>query len=148
MNKKIIVITIAVAVAIFLISISLDDGISSNERGETNVAFHVTLADPKLYVDGVYTESFEIKRGEYSFRFVPNGSSPETLSISLSGPSFEFAQDLSLKGTLHKTGISEYYTWEYLGQENISIPEMQKITIIIDPNGKTMGSVTVDIIEN
>ena len=148
MNKKLIVIPIVTAVVIFFISISLDDGISSNNIVETNVAFHVTLADPKLYVDGVYTESLEIEKGEYSFRFVPNGSSPEKLSISLSGPSLEFAQDFNLKGTLHETGISEYYTWEYLGQENISIPEMQEITIVIDPNGKTMGSVTVDIIEN
>ena len=147
MNKKIIVIPIAVAVAIFLVSISLDDGVS-NDMVDTNVVFHVTLADPKLYENGVYTESFEIEKGEYTFRFVPNGSSPETLTISLSGPSLEFSQDFSLKGTLHETGISEYYTWEYLGQENISISEMQKITIVIDPNGKTMGSVTVDIIEN
>lgn len=147
MNKKIIGIPIAVAVAIFLASISLDDGVS-NDMIETNVAFHVTLADPNLYVDGVYTGSFEIEKGEYSFRFVPNGSSPETISISLSGPSLEFAQDFSLKGTLHETGISEYYTWEYLDQENISVSEMQEITIVIDPNGETMGSVTVDIIEN
>ncbi len=148
MNKKLIIIPIVVVVAIFLISISLDGGISSNDTVETNLAFHVTLADPQLYVDGVYTESFEIATGEYSFRFVPNGSSPETLSISLSDSSLEFVQDFSLKGTLHETGISEYYTWEYLGQENISISEMQEITIIIDPNGEIMGSVTVDIIEN
>ena len=148
MNKKIIVIPIVVAVAIFLVSISLDDSISSKDTVETNVVFHVTLADPKLYENGVYTETLEIEKGEYSFRFVPNGSSPETLSISLMGPSLEFSQDFSLKGTLHETGISEYYTWEYLGQENISVSEMQKITIVIDPNGKTMGSVTVDIIEN
>ena len=148
MNKKIIVIPIAAAVAIFLISISLDDRISSNDIVETNVVFHVTLADHKLYVDGVFTESFEIEKGEYSFRFVPNGSSPETLSISLSGPSLEFAQDFSLKGTLQETGISEYYTWEYLGQENISVSEMQEVIIVIDPNGNIMGSVTVDILEN
>lgn len=147
MNKKIIIIPIAVVVAIFFISISLDDGVS-NDMVETNVAFHVTLADPKLYENGVYTESFEIQKGEYSFRFVPNGSSPETLSISLSGPNLEFVQDFSLKGTLHETGISEYYTWEYLGQKNISVSEMQEVTIVIDPNGNEMGSVTVDIIEN
>ena len=148
MNRKLIVIPIAAAVAIFLISITLDDGISSNDTVETNVAFHVTLADSKLYIDGVYTESFEIEKGEYSFRFVPNGSSPETLSISLRGTSFEFEEDFSLKGTLHETGISEYYTWEYEGQGKFLISEMQEITIIINPNGNTMGSVSVDILEN
>ena len=125
MNKKIIIISIAVAV----------DGISSNDRVETNVAFHVTLADPKLYVNGVFTESFEIGKGEYSFRFVPNGSSPETLSISLRGLSLEFAQDFSLE-------------WKYNGQKNISVSEMQEVTIVINPNGNIMGSVSVDIIQN
>ena len=148
MNRKLIVIPITAAVAIFLISITLDDGISSNDTVETNVAFHVTLADPKLYIDGVYTESFEIEKGEYSFRFVPNGSSPEILSISLRGTSFEFEEDFSLKGTLHETGISEYYTWEYEGQGKFLISEMQEISIIINPNGNVMGSVSVDILEN
>ena len=148
MNKKIVGVVIAVAVVVFLISISQDDISQSNDMVETNAAFHVTLASPELYVDGIYTESFTIKNGEYSFRFVPNGSSPETLSISLSGTSFEFVQDYNLKGTLHETGISEYYTWEYEGQANISISETQEITIIIDPNGSTMGSVSVDIVEN
>ena len=144
MNKKIIIIPIVVVIAVFVAGSFLEP----SDKKNSEVIFHVTLADPKLYVNGVYRDTFTVDKGEYSFRFVPNGSSPETLSISLSGPSFEFAQDFSLKGTLHETGISEYYTWEYLGQENISIPEMQKITIVIDPNGKTMGSVTVDIIEN
>ena len=146
MNKKFIVIPIVVA--IFLITISLYDGISSNDTVETNVVFHVTLANPELYVDGVYAESFTIEKGEYSFRFVPNGSSPEILSISLSGTSFEFKEDFRLMGTLHETGIAEYYTWEYTGQGYIKISEKQEVSIIINPNENIMGSVSVDIIEN
>ena len=114
----------------------------------SNVIFHVTLADPDLYTNGVYTDTFTIDRGEYSFRFVPNGSSPEVLSITLNGENFDFSEDFELKSTSHQTGTSEYFTWKYDGQKIILISEIQKISIIINPNGNIMGSVSVDILEN
>ncbi|MBA4438136.1 MAG: hypothetical protein H2B06_04765, partial [Nitrosopumilaceae archaeon] len=49
---------------------------------------------------------------------------------------------------LHQTGISEYYTWEYLGQKEITVSENQQLIIIINPNGNVMGSVSVDILQN
>ena len=119
---------------------------SSDE--DDGVIFHVTLADPKLYENGVYTKAFDIRNGEYYFRFVPNGSSPEILSISLDGYNIEFSENFQLKNTLHQTGISEYYTWEYLGENKITISEDQRVSIYINPNGNVMGSVSVDILEN
>ena len=113
-----------------------------------NVIFHVTLADPDLYTNGVYTDTFTIDKSEYSFRFVPNGSSPEILSITLNGENFDFSEDFMLESTSHQTGTSEYFTWEYNGQKTIWITEMQEISIIINPNGNVMGSVSVDILEN
>lgn len=142
MNKKIIIIPIVVIIGIFAV-MSLD----TSEKND-NIAFHVTLAEPKLYENGVYAETFEIKRGEYYFRFVPNGSSPEILSISLNGENLEFSEDFKLKNTLHETGISEYYTWEYLGQNQIRVLEDQQVAISINPNGNVMGSVSVDILQN
>ncbi|MCE2505174.1 MAG: hypothetical protein J4F36_01595 [Nitrosopumilaceae archaeon] len=142
MNKKIIIIPIVIIIGIFAV-MSLD----SSEKND-NIAFHVTLADPQLYENGIYTESFDIKNGEYYFRFVPNGSSPEILSISLDGYSIKFSEDFQLKNTLHKTGISEYYTWEYLGENKITILEDQRVSININPNGNVMGSVSVDILQN
>ena len=127
MNKKIIIIPIVVIVGIFVV-MSLD----SPEKDD-GVIFHVTLADPQLYENGIYTEIFEIESGEYYFRFVPNGSSPEMLSISLDGWSLEFSEDFQLKNTLHETGISEYYTWEYLGENKVMIPEDQQVKISINP---------------
>ena len=137
------IIPIVIVVTIILVSFSSDE-----INKENNILFHVTLADPNLYVDGVYTEVFSLEKGEYFFRFVPNGSSPEILSIKLNGNTFDFSEDFKLVGTPHQTGISEYYTWKYDGQKNISISEMQKISITINPNGKTLGSVSVDILEN
>ena len=130
-------------IAIFVVIFSLDPSEKNN-----NVAFHATLADPDLYANGVYTDTFTINKGEYSFRFVPNGSSPEILSIILNGKNFDFSEDFELKGISHQTGTSEYFTWEYEGQKIIRIAEMQEVSIIINPNGNIMGSVSVDILEN
>ncbi len=128
---------------IFVVIFSLDP----SEKND-NLVFHVTLADPDLYTNGVYTDVFTIDEGEYSFRFVPNGSSPEILSITLNGENFDFSGDFKLKSTLHQTGTSEYFTWEYEGQKIILITELQEVSIIINPNGNVMGSVSVDILEN
>ena len=137
------IIPIVIITVIVLVSFSSDD-----TNKENNILFHVTLADPNLYVDGVYTEVFSLDKGEYFFRFVPNGSSPEILSITLNGDTFSFSEDFKLIGIPHQTQISEYFTWKYEGQKNILISEMQEISIIINPNGKILGSISVDILEN
>ena len=143
LNKKIIIIPIVVILAIILVSFS------SNETSERkNILFHVTLADPDLYIKGAYTEEFTLEKGEYFFRFVPNGSSPKILSIALNGDTLDYSEDFQLIGTPHKAGISEYFTWDYDGQKNIINSEIQKVSISINPNGETIGSVSVDILEN
>lgn len=143
LNKKIIIIPIVAILAIVLVSFS------SNETSEkNNILFHITLADPNLYVNDVYTEKFTLEKGEYLFRFVPNGSSPKILSITLNGDTFDYSEDFKLIGTPHQTGISEYFTWDYDGQKNIFISEMQEFSITINPNRETLGSVSVDILEN
>jgi len=143
LNKKIIIIPIIVILAIVIVDFSSNE---SNEKN--NILFHITLADSDLYINGVYTEEFTLEKGEYLFRFVPNGSSPKILSIILNGDTFDYSEDFQLIGTPHQTGISEYFTWDYDGQKNIINSEMQKVSITINPNGETNGSVSVDILEN
>ena len=143
MNKKILIIPIVAIILIFVAIFSLDPS-----EKDSNIVFHITLADPDLYTNGIYTEIFTIDEGEYSFRFVPNGSSPEILSITLNGNNFDFSEDFKLESTSHQTGISEYFTWEYEGDKTVLISEMQEISITINPNGNVMGSVSVDILEN
>ena len=143
MNKKIVIISILMIITILVVIFSVEP----SEKND-NVIFHVTLADPDLYTNGIYTDVFTINEGEYSFRFVPNGSSPEILSITLNGENFDFSEDFTLESTSHQTGTSEYFTWEYSGQKTIWIAEMQEISIIINPNGNVIGSVSVDILEN
>lgn len=143
MNKKIIIIPIVIVIGVFA-GISFVDSPPEKDK----VIFHATLAEPELYVNGVYSESFMINAGDYRFRFVPNGSSPETLSISISGNNFEFNENFLLEKELHRTGISEYYTWSYFGIESFSVDESSQVKITINPNGDEMGSVTVDILED
>ena len=143
MNKKIVIIPLVMIIVIIIVNFSSD---KTSEKSD--VVFHITLADPNLYVDGVYIDKFTIEKGEYFFRFVPNGSSPEMLSVSLNGLTFDFSENFKLVGTSHQTGISEYFTWDYDGEENILIPEKQEISISINPNENVMGSVSVDILEN
>jgi len=137
------IIPTVVIITIFVVIFSLNP----SEKND-NVVFHATLADPDLYTNGVFTDVFTINEGEYFFRFIPNGSSPKILSITLNGENFNFSEDFKLESISHQTGISEYFTWEYEGQKIIWITEMQEVSITINPNGNIMGSVSVDIFEN
>ena len=142
MNKKSIGILIILIVIILGVSISMN-----SEEKDDNMVFHITLADPKLYTNGIYTSNFTIESGSYFFRFVPNGSSPEILSIKLSGQNYNFIENFNLKGIPHESETSKYFTWKYEGVKNITIDSMEEITIIINPNGNVMGSVSIDIIK-
>ena len=143
MNKKILLIPIIVIFVVIMMNFSSDESNNKND-----IVFHVTLADPNLYVNGIFTDELILEKGEYVFRFVPNGSSPEILSISLTNNALNFVEDFQLEGISHKTEISEYFTWKYEGKKLFSISEKQEISIAINPNGNVMGSVSVDIIEN
>jgi hypothetical protein len=143
MNKKILLIPIIVIFVVIMMNFSSNEG-----NKENDIVFHVTLADPNLYVNGIFTDELILEKGEYIFRFVPNGSSPEILSISLTNNELNFDEDFKLEGMSHKTEISEYFTWKYEGEKLFSISEKQEISITINPNGNVMGSVSVDIIEN
>mgnify|MGYP003551010982 FL=1 len=142
MNKKIIIIPIVLILMVAVLSFN------QVEKKNENVVFHVTLVDPDLYKNGIYSNTFSMNKGDYIFKFVPNGDSPQSLSILLKGKNYDFSETFKLKGTLHQTGISEYYTWDYDGQKAILIPTQQVITIEINPNGNELGPVSVDIIEN
>lgn len=133
-------VAVVVGIAILLVIFSLNPN-------ETKIeGYHITLADPGLYKNGIFSDNFNIKKGNYEFRFVPNGDSPEILTIRLEGNSFSFSEDFHLEGTPHETGISVYYTWDYLGVKEITIQENQKLTILINPNENILGPVSIDLI--
>ncbi len=140
--RKLVIAVVAVIIVIVLGLI-----LTPSEKTARTQIYHVRLADPDMYKDGIYSETFQIKKGTYEFRFVPNGDSPQTLSIALKGPTFSFTEDFKLEGTPHDTGISRYYTWEYIGESTIQVPDDQQLEILINPHGNLLGPVSVYLIE-
>jgi len=139
--KKLFLIIPVVVIIIIVIGSQSDQQVTKKE-----VIFHVTLANPEIYKNGVYSSKFILESGEYFFQFVPNGDSPEIITISITGNDFEFSENFRLNGTLHETGISEYYTWDYDGQKSILVSDQKEVSLQINPNGNVLGSVSVDII--
>jgi len=142
MNKKIGVI---IAISIVIILIGAVSSFNSPDSNNIKSIFHVTLADPGLYENGIYTNRFEINPGLYEFGFVPNGDSPKELTITLNGKSFHISENFKLEGTQHETGISIYYTWDYLGNKQFQVQESLELEITIDPHGNELGAISVDI---
>ncbi len=137
---------IAIAIGITVV-IGLFASSDNQTEDEPSIVFHVTLADPQNYENGVYSHSLKIDEGMYEIRFVPNGDSPEILTITMNGQSLNFFENFALEGTPHETGVSTYYTWEYSGNKIIQVPSNQEIEILIDPNGNLLGPVSIDIMK-
>ena len=106
-----------------------------------------------------------LEGGTYKIGFVPMGDSPAKIELTIKGkwtesynvePSWGtiFSEEFVLKKSLVDTGISKYYTWEYIGQKYVQIPELEgKIPssdepiyeIIISRYGNLEGSVSISI---
>ena len=145
MNKKIMIIPI-IAIMGFIV-INWITGFSDQKEKNNDIVFHITLANPELYTNGVYTDAFSIEPGTYFFRFVPNGSSPEILSIKLTSQNYELLENYTLIGTPHESETAKYFTWKYQGKGEIVIEASKQISISINPNGNVNGSVSVDLIK-
>jgi len=92
-----------------------------------------------------------LEEGTYKLGFVPMGDSPHKITIVIKGkstttsPNFYFSEEFVLKGTQVDTDISKYYTWEYVGQKYVYIPEVEgeaNYEIVISRSGNLKGSVT------
>jgi hypothetical protein len=142
--KKKLIIGIVIAITIVA---TVGSSSFSGTKSQHEKIYHVMLADPRLYHDGVFSDTFAVKKGMYQFGFVPNGDSPEVLTIILKGSSFSFSEDFKLEGTAHDTGISKYYTWKYNGQDTIDVLDDQELQISVNPHGNVLGPVSVYLIK-
>lgn len=144
---KRILIGVAAAAAVVVIMATGAVLTPGPERDPDWRPFHATLADPDLYVGGVYQREFEAGAGSYRLGFVPNGDSPRLMTVSMRGEDFSFERDFQLHGTLHQTGISEYYTWEYLGDAAVQLDSAQTVQVTVDPHGNLLGPVSVSLLK-
>ena len=107
----------------------------------------------------VRTNLPNLEEGTYKLGFVPMGDSPSKIRIDIkvrsAGSDFAgttwtpmFSEKFVLKGTPVDTGISKYYTWEYVGQKYVYIPEVEReenYEITITRTGNLKGSVTISL---
>ena len=152
MSKKPIIGGIILAAIVGVIFVGAQ--INPDNPENTNVVFHVTLADPALYDEnGFYVDYFSLEEGWYEFRFVPNGDSPTTLSIELwtikvgNEKWRHFSEDFELQGTLVEDELSSWYVWDYLGEKRIIFDESYTMEIVISPNRNLVGPVSIDLIK-
>ena len=151
MKKKpilgVICLVIIPAVIIFGDQVN-PDNLKDSEIDGSNV-FHIRLADPTLYEKGVYVDYFQVGKGVYEFRFVPNGDSPQKLSIKLFTESGVVVMNnhFELEGSLVEGETSSWYIWDYLGEKRITFNESDQIKIVVSPNGNYNGSVSIDLIK-
>ena len=142
-KSSLVIIGLAAVVIAVVVFSSPKDNVQ-----DSDYAYHVNLSESKYGEFGIYEESFEIgdvdcqRFCDYKFKFVPNGDSPQTLSVSISGYNTSFSEDFQLVGTLVETDISQYYTWDYDGQKIFQVSGLEKVKIVIDPHGNTKGTVS------
>ena len=130
----------AVGIAVAAIAISMTYGAVANPGGEpvmeepSSEVWNFRFSGQEFH--NISSHGFDailLETGNtYQFKFVPMGDSPEQLSISLIWPGGHYAktvevydETLYLKKSLVDTGISKYYTWDYIGDRFFQISDKE-----------------------
>ena len=120
---------------------------TDDEKRPNSEVWSIRIAGPEF--DDINIHEFETITLErdvsYKFEFVPMGDSPERLKISIGNV---FSETFVLERTLVDTGISKYYTWDYVGQKYVQIPESDVETnyeITVERFGNLKGSVSISL---
>jgi hypothetical protein len=156
-SKKPIIGGIILAAIIGVVFVGAEINPDNPENGEV---WHIRMAGPEWDDrQTVRAPLPNLEEGTYKIGFVPMGDSPSKIRIDIkvrsAGSDFAgttwssiFSEKFVLKGTPVDTGISKYYTWEYVGQKYVYIPEVEgeadyEITIV--RSGNLKGSVTISL---
>jgi len=122
-----------------------------NEKSPNSEVWSTRIAGPEF--DDIFNHMYSSitleRKVPYKFDFVPMGDSPERLKISVGSV---FSEMFILEGMLVDTGISKYYTWDYIGNKNFEISYDQcpnqktcNYDIIVERYGNLKGSVTISL---
>jgi len=156
-NKKPIIGGIVLVAIIGVVYAGAQINPDNPENGEV---WSIRMASPEWHDRQTVRASLpNLEEGTYKLGFVPMGDSPHKITIVIKGkcteryyldPSWRplFSEEFVLKGTPVDTGISKYYTWEYVGQKYVYIPEVEgeaDYEIAISRSGNLKGSVTISL---
>jgi len=156
-NKKPIIGGIILAAIIGVVFVGAQINPDNPENGEV---WSIRMASPEWHDRQTVRASLpNLEEGTYKLGFVPMGDSPHKIRIDIkvrsAGSDFAgtvwtpmFSEKFVLKGTPVDTGISKYYTWEYVGQKYVYIPEVEgeaNYEISITRTGNLKGSVTISL---
>ena len=164
MNKMIIVggIVIAVIVISMAYGASMNPGGNEQKRSGGEI-WDFRISGPEFHdKTTIMTILGVIEGGTYKIEFVPMGDSPKNIRLIIEGEILEdqgyyldepvkrqiFSEEFILERSLVDTGISKYYTWEYLGQKFVQFPKTEgEVTyeITIQRSGNLEGSVSISL---
>ena len=159
MSKKPIIGGVILAVIIGVVFVGAEINPDNPENGEV---WSVRMAGPEWDDRPILRASLpNLEEGTYKLGFVPMGDSPSPIRIDIkvrsagidfvgTGWELVFSEKFVLKGTPVDTGISKYYTWEYVGQKYVYIPEVEgeaNYEIRIERSGNLEGSVTISLLQ-
>jgi hypothetical protein len=156
-SKKPIIGAIILAAIIVVVSVGAQINPDNPENGEI---WSIRMAGPEWDDRQTVMASLpNLEEGTYKLGFVPMGDSPTKIRIDIkvrsAGSDFAgtawtpmFSEKFVLKGTPVDTDISKYYTWEYVGQKYVYIPEVEReanYEITITRTGNLKGSVSISL---
>ena len=157
MSKKPIIGGIILVTIIGVVYAGAQINPDNPENGEV---WSIRMAGPEWDDRPILRASLpNLEEGTYKLGFVPMGDSPTKIRIDIkvrsAGSDFAgatwtpmFSEEFILKGTPVDTGISKYYTWEYVGQKYVYILEVEReanYEITIKRSGNLKGSVTISL---
>ena len=160
MNKKPIIggIILAAIVCVVFVGAQINPDNPENEKSQNSEVWSIRMASSEWDDRPILSASLpNLEEGTYKLGFVPMGDSPSPIRIDIKVRSAEFSHPdgglvfseiFVLKGTPVDTGISKYYTWEYVGQKYVYIPEVEgeaNYEIRIERSGNLEGSVTISL---
>jgi len=153
-SKKPIIGGIILVVIIGIVSVGaqINPDNSENEKSPNSEVWSTRIAGPEF--DDIFNHRYSSitleRKVPYKFDFVPMGDSPERLKISVGSV---FSEMFILEGTLVDTGISKYYTWDYIGNKDFEISYDQcpnqktcNYDITVERYGNLKGSVTISLL--
>ena len=162
MSKKPIIggIILAAIIGVVFVGAQINPDNPENEKSPNSEVWNTRIAGPEF--DNISNHRYEPialeRKVPYEFHFVPMGDSPERLVISVvqkqMGLATIFSEWFVLEGTLVDTGISEYYTWDYVGNKNFEISFDQcpnqktcNYDITVERYGNLKGSVSISLLQ-